>query len=133
MFLSCVLRELFCRILRKLSSHTMGDTLGWLGGWNHTGKRRKTQKRKYARKNGKKRKEWYSALASDVVFLSRLIDNYIYHFNTKVLLSLLLLLLLLLLLRTCSTNKWMFSFKLLLIGSSYNNMFILFTPREQSS
>jgi len=49
--------------------------LGGLEVGTHTGKRRKVQKRKFARKNGKKRKEWYNAIASDVVFLSRLIDN----------------------------------------------------------
>ena len=68
-FVEFFVRENSCRIQRETRSG------GLEVGTTHT-KEKKAQKRKYARrKNGKKGKEWYSAIATDVVFFSRLIDN----------------------------------------------------------
>lgn len=78
MFLSCVLRKLFCRIFRAENScRIQRETRsgGLEVGTTHTRQRKPRKENTRDEKMERKGKEWYSAIATDVVFFSRLIDN----------------------------------------------------------
>jgi hypothetical protein len=69
-FVEFFVRENSCRIQRETRSG------GLEVGTTHTGKKESPKKKIRAdEKMERKGKEWYSAIATDVVFFSRLIDN----------------------------------------------------------